>query len=51
MGIGPDFDVDAERIIFLFDDVACVYPAQSFDNFKWDVSRYEKEWTEEPFYT
>jgi len=35
MGIGSKRDVNAERVFFYFDNTVCVYPAQSFDDFKW----------------
>ena len=42
MGIGPNRDVNAERIIFLFDDNTCVYPAQRIDT--------QIDWKSQPFW-
>ena len=48
MGIGTKRDVNAERLLFFFEDTVCVYPAQSFDNFKYSST----EWTQgQTFYT
>ena len=46
MGIGSKRDVNAERILFFIDKAVCVYPAQSFDTFKYG----DKEWTESDWY-
>ena len=48
MGIGKENNVNAYRIIFLFDDNACVYPAQSFE----DGWKFESpgSWKEEEFW-
>ena len=48
LGIGQDRKVNAERIIFMYEDNVCVYPAQSFDSFKYQEAQ---EWTSEPFYS
>ena len=47
IGIGQDRKVNAERIIFMYDDNVCVYPAQSFDSFKYQTPQ---DWTSELFY-
>ena len=47
IGIGPDRDVNAERIIFMYSSNVCVYPAQSFDNFKYATP---SEWQKTDFY-
>ena len=51
MGIGPERNVNAERIIFLFDGYfnnnACVYPAQSFEE-GWKFK--DKDFTDEEFW-
>ena len=48
MGIGTERNVNAERLLFFFKDTVCVYPAQSFDNFKYSGT----EWNQgETFYT
>ena len=48
MGIGTERNVNAERLLFFFEDTVCVYPAQSFDNFKYTNT----EWTQgQTFYT
>jgi len=46
IGIGPERDVNAERILFMYDTDVCVYPAQSFDNFKYE----DKGWRSLPFW-
>ena len=38
IGIGPNREVNAERILFMYEDDVCVYPAQSFNNFKYQDS-------------
>ena len=48
IGIGQDRKVNAERIIFMYDDDVCVYPAQSFDSFKYQA---DGDWTNELFYS
>ena len=47
LGLGRNRDVYAERLLFLFDSVVCVYPAQNLDNFRYAAG----EWSTEPFYT
>ena len=43
MHIGKDRDVNAERIIFLYDNNVCVYPAQSFDSFTYPNFEYKNK--------
>ena len=35
MGIGNNREVNAERVLFFFENTVCAYPAQNFDNFKY----------------
>ena len=47
LGLGRNRDVFAERVIFLYDDTVCVYPAQNLDYF----SSTPSEWMAEEFYS
>ena len=47
LGLGRNRDVFAERVIFLYDDTVCAYPAQNLDYF----SSTPSEWTAEEFYS
>ena len=47
LGLGRNRDVFAERLIFLYDDTVCVYPAQQLTNFRQTPS----QWTAEDFYS
>ena len=47
IGIGQERKVNAERIIFMYGDDVCVYPAQNFDSFRWQTA---EEWTSQRFY-
>lgn len=48
MGIGSDRSVNAVRVLFFFADTVCVYPAQSFDEFKYTDTN---PWTQAEFWT
>ena len=50
MGLGRNRNVYAERLIFFFDEVACVYPAQNLDRLRFEPGT-ETTWVTEPFYT
>ena len=47
IGIGQERKVNAERIIFMYGDDVCVYPAQNFDSFRWQTA---EDWTSQRFY-
>ena len=47
IGIGQERKVNAERIIFMYGDDVCVYPAQNFGSFRWQTA---EEWTSQRFY-
>lgn len=47
IGIGQERKVNAERIIFMYGDDVCVYPAQNFETFRWQTAG---EWTSQRFY-
>ena len=47
MGIGTERNVNAERLLFFFDDAVCVYPAQSFDDFEYSGTEWN---TDDKFY-
>ena len=34
LGLGRDRNINAKRLMFLFDDGMCVYPAQSLQGFE-----------------
>lgn len=44
MGIGNNREVNAERVLFFFENTVCVYPAQSFDNFKYNSWKSTDFW-------
>ena len=46
MGIGSKRQVNAERLLFFYEDTVCVYPAQSFDDFKYS----DTDWKAEDFW-
>ena len=46
LGLGRNRNVYAERLIFLYDEEFCVYPAQNLENFRYSAGG----WVEEPFF-
>jgi len=41
MGIGNNREVNAERVLFFFENTVCAYPAQNFDNFKYNANTWK----------
>ena len=48
MGIGSKREVNAERVLFFFEDTVCVYPAQSFSAFEYNSAAWKRKkfWTD-----